>query len=69
MTVGVSADMDVLTNLPGSSVKEPSAQETARSSYHDPSVKRAVEALDPYRSDRTWERDASKPPRSKGGPA
>ena len=61
--------MDVMTNLPGSSVKELTDQETARSSYHDPSVKRAVEALDPYRSDKTWERDAEDPPRSKGGPA
>ena len=61
--------MDVLANLPGSAVRETSPDETARSSYHDPSVKRAVEALDPYRSDKTWERDASTPPRSKGGPA
>ena len=60
--------MDVLTNLPGSSVREPSEPETARSSYHDPKVKGAVEALDPYRSDKTWKRDAVSPPRSKGGP-
>ena len=60
--------MDVMANLPGSSVEELSEQETARSSYHDPSVKKAVEAYDPYRSDKTWNRDAKTPPRSKGGP-
>ncbi|RKZ85645.1 MAG: hypothetical protein DRQ39_06865 [Gammaproteobacteria bacterium] len=59
--------MDVLKNLPGSAVKED--PNPARSSYHDPSVKRAVEALDPYVSDKTRARDAKTPPRSKGGPA
>ena len=61
--------MDVLVNLPGSSVKEPTGDEVARSSYHDPDVKRAVEAYDPYISGKTEARDAVKPPRSKGGPA
>ena len=59
--------MDVLVNLPGSAVKED--PNPARSSYHDPSVKRAVEALDPYWSEKTEMRDAVDPPRSKGGPA
>ena len=61
--------MDVLKDLPGSVVAETSPNETARSSYHDPDVKRAVEAYDPYRSDKTFKRDASDPVRSKGSPA
>jgi len=58
--------MDVMKNLPGSVVKEGKA---VRSSYHDPDVQKAVEAYDPYISEKTWKRDAQKPPRSKGGPA
>ena len=59
--------MDALVGLPGSAVVED--LNPARSSYHCDEVKRAVAKLDPYRSDKTWERDAETPPRSKGGPA
>ena len=59
--------VDNMTQLPGSAVKED--PNPARSSYHDASVKRTVEMLDPYRSDKTFKRDAVTPKRSKGGPA
>ena len=57
--------MDVLKNLPGSTVLDSPAP--ARSSYHNADVKKAVEAYDPYFSDKTQARDAKKPVRSKGG--
>lgn len=60
--------MDVMENLPGSTVKPKTPQEVARSSYHDPDVMAAVEAYDPYISDKTEARDAKTPERYQGGP-
>ena len=64
---GGKKKMDALKNLPGSVVEED--PNPARSSYHDPDVQKAVEAYDPYRSDKTFKRDATNPKRSKGSPA